>query len=425
MDYKEKFEDFLDRMTGLLDEANKKGHIIVRVEDLENAFPELKESEDEKVRKAIHIYLDWLDGRKDCAPKGRYSIKDMIAWLEKQGELKPILDIEIPFGAKDSELIESTYFIPKGFHAEIIGDEVHIKQGEQKTFDTDTIKKKAHQIAWEISKHYDPNACKKEWCEMAAIDMASWLKKQSEKPQGKSALEAIKEEKTDNANKVKLKDYSSIDPHFFKTVDNVEPFDKYEGLTDFERALADICIGWIGGEIGWKQYIKDNADILLKIAIEKFNSVQDVPFEQNPANKAKPKFKNGQWIVWQDKCYQVYYNGCGYELIDQNGLSTSLEYDTIDENARLWTIQDAKNGDVLAFDNIIVMFKDLYKTTFHSYCYIEHEAFCISKDNISDWWICQGFHPATKEQRALLFQKMKEAGYEWDVDKKELKKVEE
>lgn len=65
--------------------------------------------------------------------------------------------------------------------------------------------------------------------------------------------------------------------------DEVEPFDKYEGLTDFERTLADICIGWIGEELGWKQYIKDNADVLLKIAIKKFNSVQDVPFEQNPA----------------------------------------------------------------------------------------------------------------------------------------------
>ena len=35
------FEDFLDRMQGLLDNAKKQGHIIVRVEDLENAFPEL------------------------------------------------------------------------------------------------------------------------------------------------------------------------------------------------------------------------------------------------------------------------------------------------------------------------------------------------------------------------------------------------
>ena len=57
--------------------------------EAEAFFPELKESENEKIRQAIHIYLDWLDGRKDCQPKGDYTIKDMIAWLEKQGEQKP------------------------------------------------------------------------------------------------------------------------------------------------------------------------------------------------------------------------------------------------------------------------------------------------------------------------------------------------
>lgn len=33
--------------------------------------------------------------------------------------------------------------------------------------------------------------------------------------------------------------------------------------------------------------------------------------------------------------------------------------------------------------------------------------------------------PATKEQRDFLFQKMKEAGYEWDAERKELKKIEQ
>ena len=32
--------------------------------------------------------------------------------------------------------------------------------------------------------------------------------------------------------------------------------------------------------------------------------------------------------------------------------------------------------------------------------------------------------PATKEQRDLLFQKMHKDGYEWDAEKKELKKIE-
>ena len=72
------------------------------------------------------------------------------------------------------------------------------------------------------------------------------------------------------------------------------------------------------------------------------------------ANKVKPKFHEGEWIVWQDKCYKVNYNGCGYELVDQNGLSTSLEYGTVDENAHIWDItKDAEDGDMLA-SNVLI-----------------------------------------------------------------------
>ena len=47
-------------------------------------------------------------------------------------ELKKIEnEIEIPFGAKDSELQEVTYYIPKGFHAEIDDNKVVIKKCEK------------------------------------------------------------------------------------------------------------------------------------------------------------------------------------------------------------------------------------------------------------------------------------------------------
>ena len=83
-----------------------------------------------------------------------------------------------------------------------------------------------------------------------------------------------------------------------KPADKVESFDKYKGLTDFERTLADICIGWIGEEYGWKQYIKDNADVLLKIAIEMFNSIQDAPFEQ----------KSAAWSDEDEKMYKIAFS---------------------------------------------------------------------------------------------------------------------
>lgn len=54
-------------------------------------------------------------------------------------ELKHLNDIgpniEIPFGANDSELQEWSYSIPEGFRAEIEGDKVVIKKGEQKPTD--------------------------------------------------------------------------------------------------------------------------------------------------------------------------------------------------------------------------------------------------------------------------------------------------
>lgn len=49
MDYK----DAIKKIKKLLDDAKKQGHIIIRVEDIENSFPELKESEDDRIVKKI------------------------------------------------------------------------------------------------------------------------------------------------------------------------------------------------------------------------------------------------------------------------------------------------------------------------------------------------------------------------------------
>ena len=155
--------------------------------------------------------------------------------------------------------------------------------------------------------------------------------------------------------------------------------------------------------------------------------------EQKSADE--PKFKKGQWIVWQGKCYKVNYNGCGYELVGQYGLSTSLEYSTVDESAHLWDISDAKDGDVLVVNGNtpqymwIGIFKEHTGITFSSHCHYN----CGMIEFVTASARCKnhgsGKHidirPATKEEYDLLFQKMKEAGYEWDAEKLELRKIEE
>ena len=140
----------------------------------------------------------------------------------------------------------------------------------------------------------------------------------------------------------------------------------------------------------------------------------------------KPKFKVGDWIVNnEDKSIgqitEILYDK---EDSDLYGYKHTNGYfaNAFENDYHIWTIEDAKDGDILYFnDDTIVIFKDLYNSsTFHSYCHIEDGVFDISKDEMPDWWEGKGFKPATKEQRDLLFAKMKEAGYVWDSEKKEL-----
>lgn len=85
-----------------------------------------------------HSHLaDWLEKQKSNTPKREIDdaylqgISDAKHAIEKQGESTRI-NIEIPFGANDSELQEVSYYIPEGFHAEIKDDRVVIKKVERK-----------------------------------------------------------------------------------------------------------------------------------------------------------------------------------------------------------------------------------------------------------------------------------------------------
>ena len=71
----------MEQEKGLSNICNK---LLLLAEQEIQQKPKEWSEEDEKMQKAIHIYLDWLDGRKEVAPKGKYSIRDMIAWLLKQ-----------------------------------------------------------------------------------------------------------------------------------------------------------------------------------------------------------------------------------------------------------------------------------------------------------------------------------------------------
>lgn len=66
-------------------------------------------------------------------------------------------DIEIPFGAKDSELEEVSYDIPKGYHAEIEDNKVVIKKGEKKSAEWSEEKEKGFNTAIQHIENYVNN----------------------------------------------------------------------------------------------------------------------------------------------------------------------------------------------------------------------------------------------------------------------------
>lgn len=155
--------------------------------------------------------------------------------------------------------------------------------------------------------------------------------------------------------------------------------------------------------------------------------------EQKPADKVEPKFHEGEWVVNKlgDLWHIDSFDKKNYQVSDGKG---NYNYFPISKQGemRLWTIQDAKDGDVLACPNdagdrdVVFIFKNINSDEGWVFCFCASDAngcFCTNNDYVGNS-NSTNISPATKEQCDLLFQKMHEAGYEWDDEKKELKKIE-
>ena len=150
--------------------------------------------------------------------------------------------------------------------------------------------------------------------------------------------------------------------------------------------------------------------------------------EKKETDKVKPKFKVGDWITDGDVHCKISDILDDRYIVDTKFTKRSSIPFKRENNYHLWTIKDAKNSDFLAAEdkNFTTPFVAIYKERgldfFNSHCFIGfNENFYEGEAGHS----IENIHPATKEQRDLLFQKMKEAGYKWDTEKKELKKIEE
>ena len=171
-------------------------------------------------------------------------------------------------------------------------------------------------------------------------------------------------------------------------------------------------------------------DELAKLPKEEFEGQS----EQKSIDKVKPKFKVGDWVVWNGHIIShidnIYEENTLMYTINTNGVTWTDSVKKFDAIAHIWTIQDAKKGDILQANKCTLIFDSLAKdidgnTVISSWYSCDTHTFYGMGPSQPDLWVIEGVVPATKEQRDFLFQKMKEARYEWDAEKKELKKIEQ
>lgn len=155
----------------------------------------------------------------------------------------------------------------------------------------------------------------------------------------------------------------------------------------------------------------------------------------DPSPRQNKKYKVGDFIKHNrtDIIYKIIEVKNDYYRAEYTATGDKFKVFTAEDNFHLWTIKDAKDGDVLIDKSNNREYPFIFKETKPSeiktdclnpltvlgYCGIGGAGFTKS----SGWGDTANciYYPATKEQRDLLFQKMKEAGYEWDGDNKELK----
>lgn len=314
---------------------------------IEDIFPELYESEDERIKNEIIDYISTADD------KVLIPYESWIAWLEKQGKQKSMKVYRVENEAEQKGLwrkFDGTY--------EPLFDMLTDGQCKDLPMEDSPIYR-------EGGKRWFASAPSKE-------TLQKWFSK---------------------------KDLEELVSKGF-TISEFEVVG-YKKVSDFE-------------------YIFTRDNIINRNYLE----VSDIYPEQKVfAPKVEPKFKVGDWVVskFGDSWHIDSFDKKNYQVSDGKGNYNYFPISKQDE-MHLWTIQDAKDGDILACKNgWTCIFKRLHDNVFSSHCFMDSEGwFCENGgqahvlDNIIN---C---HPATKEQREVLFTKLKESGHEWDADKKEI-----
>ena len=361
--------------------------------------PEFKESEGEMIRYAL------ISQFKDYQRRGEnhgfgYSNEEILAWLEKQGQTRKITHEEIckSYGIPDIGEFSDGYHTFNGLY-------------KQRMILFAVLVNTYKDRAWKSWKHEDGLDCFGGGWFIVGIDTPAGSYTYHYEAQDWDKFDC---QVLDKAKHWDGHDESDVERLFSLLEKQGEQNTSDNGIAEsiktkiidyFDNHLMlDGCFS-IGG--------------LRNDIVSIVNEVKQS--EQKSADKVEPQFKIGDWVMLDrpvliTKVEDMPYNTHRYWTSDGTWFGDATK-------AKLWTIQDAKDGDVLvASDGSIFLFKDKIDGACRHYVALTTDNVIKFNEGLKHYWeISIAVHPATKEQRDLLFQKMEEAGYEWDAVNKELK----
>lgn len=167
-----------------------------------------------------------------------------------------------------------------------------------------------------------------------------------------------------------------------------------------------------------------------------FKAIKDNGYKWNAETKTlekitRPNFKVGDWVTDGVRKFQIHFITDTHYWYSENCILGSIE--SVDKQYHLWTINDAKDGDVLFHSDSassgIFIFKEILQlgTIEKVVCHCDYDSedgFCLGENHTCCWTDSKILYPATKKRCDLLFQKIKEAGYKWNPETKVLEKIE-
>ena len=433
MDYEKKYKEALERAKKCHKDMSKLDGVTANMakDFFEETFPELKESEDEKMRE-MAIKAVYAPEAQSCIKSWGINPDDVIAWLEKQGEKQQderyehlenllVADDIYQMAMNDEMVQEAKEKAVNALSEMCIGRLLGVeKQGEQKP--AGKLSKDQEYILNRIVEYLEDNSCPEDWKDLLlGIHDAPYI---NQKP-------AI----SNNALREGISHFGitqyQID-NWLKKYVNIEKQSEHKPVKNIVETWKDMRLEVYQQASGNRHEPNYSDDTTKMFSLNDIDEIIKKMSEQKPTDEVKPKFKVGDWCIDNEdgtifQIVKVLDNTYTYKTNEGNEYSCthySLEID-----AKLWTIQDAKDGDILVAEDWIVIFRpNKYCVPINDprfYCHYDIKSDTFKKDNeFISLAIGTQYTPATKEQRDLFFQKMKEAGYEWDFEVKELNKIE-